>query len=191
MNRRIFLAVLTAATLLPYLAGAEPLTPAQLTALKNDIAADGTLGQLAHTPDNAFAIAVAYNANASPDFWVWRSRVPESEVYSTTTEDATTWSWSAYIARSQGERDGWTRMFSVGGAIDASKANVRQGIADIFSGNTNSAPAQRTHLLTLARRRATRAEKLFAAGTGTTASPATMAWEGSLNYQDVLNAWNS
>lgn len=167
------------------------LTTQQLAALKADIAADPTLAALPQTPDNAFAVAAAYNLNAAPDYWVWRTSVPQLEIVSTTTEDGTVWSWPAFIARSQGERDCWREMFADTGYVNASLANVRQGFGDIFSGTANNAAAQRTHLLAIGRRRATRAEKLFSIGTGSTASPATMAFEGQLTFNDVLNAWIS
>jgi hypothetical protein len=74
---------------------------------------------------------------------------------------------------------------SGGGAIDPSRANVRQGFNDIFSGTQNNAAAQRTHLLTVSRRKATRAEKLFATGTGSTAAPAALGYEGAVLGVDV------
>jgi hypothetical protein len=165
-----------------------PLSAAQLLTLKNDIAADPTLRTLPNTPDDAVTIADTYSALAVPDFWVWRTRVTETEYTSQTSGDGTVWSWPAYIARSQGERDGWARMFasgSGGGAIDPSRANVRQGFADIFNGTQNNASAQRTHLLTVSRRKATRAEKLFATGTGSTAAPAALGYEGPVLGVDV------
>jgi hypothetical protein len=165
-----------------------PLTSTQQTTLAADIAADGTLGALPHNSDSADAIATAYAVNASPDFWVWRTSVPAKEIYETTTADATVWSWTAYIARSQAERDAWGAMTMALGVINAALANTRQGIADIFSG-TGIAATQRTHLLTVGRRRATRIEKLLATGTGSTASPAVMGFEGALSLNDVLHAW--
>jgi hypothetical protein len=167
------------------------LTPAQLVMLRVDILADSNLNALPNNSDGAFDIANAYNLSALPDFWVWRTRVTQLEIVATTTDDGTVWSWPAFIARSQGERDGWHEMFADGGYVNASLPNVRQGFADIFSGSANNAPAQRTHLTAIGRRRATRIEKLFATGTGSTASPATMGFEGPLNYQDVLTARNS
>jgi hypothetical protein len=164
------------------------LTPAQLTALKNDILADPELAAHPNTADGAFAIAEAYSAVAAPDFWVWRSSVSQAEIVGVATPapDNTSWSWTTYIARSQGERDGWREMFADTGTINPSRPNVRQGLQDIFSGGTGA--GQRTHLLAAARRKANRVEKLFATGTGSTASPATMGFEGALSYQDVLSA---
>jgi hypothetical protein len=76
--------------------------------------------------------------------------------------------------------------------------NVRQAFADIFSGSANSAPAQRTHLLTICRRKASRLEKLFATTSaapptpsgnlGTTTNVATMVVEGPVSAADVFAA---
>lgn len=163
-----------------------PLTNAQQAALKADIAADPVLNAQPVTSDGYQAIADAYNLIFSPDFWVWRTSVGQLEIVTTTTADGTVWSWPAFIARSQGERDGWREMFADGGSVNAALVNVRQGFADIFSGSTNNASAQRTHLLTVARRKATRAEKLFSSGgNGATATPATMGYEGPISRDDV------
>lgn len=167
------------------------LTLAQLQTLKADINGDPTLSSIPHTATGDAQVAVLYNSAASPDYWVWRSKVTQLEIVSTTTADGTTWSWPAFIARSQGERDGWREMFADGGYVNASLANVRQGFQDIFSGASNSAPAQRTHLQTIGRRKATRAEKVFATGgDGSTGNPSTMGFEGTITAQDVDTARN-
>ena len=162
------------------------LTAAQLFVLKTDILADPVLSAQPQTADGAFAIADAYNRTAVPDFWVWRTGVPQFEIVGAPSPDGTSWSWPSYIARSQGERDGWREMFADTGAINFGLANVRQGLQDIFSGAGGA--AQRTHLLAIGRRKSSRAEKLFASGTGSTTVPGTMGFEGALSYQDVLNA---
>lgn len=168
-----------------------PLTPAQLTALKAEVttnplyAADLASG-------NDTGVAAALNADAAPDFWVWRTSVFESEFTRATSADGTTWSWPAYIARTVQEQNAWARMFMGGQAgMNPSLANVRQGLADIFSGSASSAPAQRTHLTAVSRRRANRAERLFAAGTGSAAAPAVMAFEGKVTPDDVSAALRS
>jgi hypothetical protein len=169
------------------------LTAAQLTALKNDILADGTLSALPNSADGNFAIADAYNAAASPDFWVWRTSVTKEEYVNSISVDGTSFSWTGagYITRSQGERDAWREMFSATGFVNPSLLGVRNAFNDIFSGGTAPAPANRTHLSTVSRRKATRAEKLFATGTGSTASPATMSFEGKITHQEVEQARNS
>lgn len=162
------------------------LTSAQLLTLKTDILADPVLAAQPNTPDGAFVIADAYNLTAVPDFWVWRTTVPQAEIVGAPSPDGTSWSWTSYIGRSQGERDAWQAMFADTGTINFGLANVRQGLQDIFSGVSGA--TQRTHLLTSGRRQARRAEKLFAVGTGSSIAPATMNFEGALTYQDVLNA---
>jgi len=164
------------------------LTLAQQQTLKAAIAADGTLNTYPLNSSGAFDIAVLINQVAVPDFIVWRTDVKESEVTGNTSAEATTWDWTAYISRSQGERDGWGRMFGISGTLDASKVNVRQGMADIFSGGTGV--AQRAHLLAIAKRKASRFEQWLATGTGSLASPATMGVEGPIGYQEVEAARN-
>lgn len=70
--------------------------------------------------------------------------------------------------------------------IDPSDASMRQFFDDIFSGaggvNTRAA------LLALWKRSLTRAERLFATGTGSDASPATPVVEGTLTAQNVSDA---
>lgn len=158
------------------------LTSAQLVTLKNDIAADPVLSLIPKTPDGAFEVASAYNLTASPDFTVWRSNVSVAEVKKNVV-------WTEYINNtSVGERDAFVLMLS-NGIIDGSDPNVRQGIADIFSGPQKQ--TTRSQLTEVAKRLANRVEKLFATGTGSTASPATMAFEGTLSFNDVLRAWSA
>lgn len=168
------------------------LTPAQNATLKADIIADGTLNAQPMNSDGAFAIAAAYNLQAAPDFWVWRTSVTKSEIVQKTSQDSTVFAWTGtgFITRSVGEQAAWRELFE-NGACNPSLPNTRQAFQDIFSGGTAPAPANRTHLLAVARRKATRIEKLFATGTGSTASPAAMVIEGSISYQDAEAARNS
>lgn len=171
-----------------------PLTPAQRTALKADIDADGSINGLPNNSDTAVTIASIYNAAASPDYWVWRTSVSKAELVQSTSVDGTTFNWTGtgFITRSQGERDAWREIFNGSGMCNPSLASVRTAFTDIFSGATAPAPANRTHLATVSRRKATRVEKLFAidtpgsgAGRGTTADPDTMVVEGPLSAFDV------
>ena len=73
------------------------------------------------------------------------------------------------------------------GTFDPSKLNIRAGIDAAWVG-TAAMLAVRATVYTHCKRAATRAEKLFSSGTGTTASPATMAFEGYLTYADVSAA---
>jgi hypothetical protein len=154
------------------------LTPAQLQTLKAAIVADPALNAQPQTTDGAFAIADALNALASPAFRVWRSAVPTKDVKNAIV-------WTEYISRSVGEKSAFELMIS-NGVINPSDANIRQGILDIFSGP--SAAVTRTNLTEMGKRDATRAEKLFAVGTGSDVSPAALTFEGALGYQDVMAA---
>jgi hypothetical protein len=154
------------------------LTQAQLLILKNDIIADPVLNAYPNTGDGAYAIAMVYNLQAVPDFTVWKTNVPTEAVKQGTV-------WTEFIGRSAGERDAYQFMLS-NGWINAADPNIRQGINDIFSGPNGV--GTRANLVAIAKRLATRVEKLFATGTGTNASPATMTFEGSLSFQDVLSA---
>jgi hypothetical protein len=157
------------------------LTLAQLQALKADIAADPALASQPMNADGSFAIAELYNQPASPAFRVWRTNIPVSDLKQAAV-------WTEFIARSAGERDAWQFMLAGGSAqsgssINAADPNIRQGIQDIFSGP--GGVGSRANLTAIAKRDATRAERLFATGTGSEAVPATMTFEGSLSYQDV------
>lgn len=162
------------------------LTTAQQATVKADILADQTLNAFPNNSDGAFAIAAIYNQTAAPDFWVWRTNVPKNEFTNSTGPDGTTFTWvgNGFITRSAGEQTAWVELFNSTHSVNASLPNVRQAFADIFSGSGNAA-ANRTHMLGVARRKATRLEKLLATGTGSTASPAVMGFEGSVSYSDI------
>ena len=173
-----------------------PLTLAQKQTLKADIiaASDAACVALEAAPTNsdlAFAVKDLYNATASPDYWVWKSRLGKHETVSETSVDATTFSFSQLIARTPQEQFGWQELWNSTLTCNPSQANVRQGFADVFSGAQAGPVAQRTHLLAMARRKATRVEKLLATGAGTTAAPSVMGYEGPLSFQDVLDAMQS
>ncbi len=160
------------------------LTQQQLQTLKADIAADPALASKPMTSGAALEIASAYNAPASPTYKVWRSAVSRVEIYNKTSEQATTWSWTFYKNQSAVEQNSWVQMF-MGDQADFSQANLRAGIQVIF---TAASAANATHALAIGKRSATRGEKLFAAGTGSVASPATMGFEGSITSEQVQQA---
>lgn len=168
------------------------LTAAQLQLLKNAIVADSVLNALPKTPDANDQIAQAFNALPSPDFWVWRTNVTRSEIYNNQNDVGVSpddfWNWATYKAQAAVEQNAWTQMF-MGDQADFSKSNLRAGVASIFSG---SAPQtkQLAHILAIGRRKARRIEKTLATGTGSTASPAVMGYEGTITYSDVETARN-
>lgn len=159
------------------------LTTAQLQALKAAIDADPTLSAQPLNSDGAFFIAAELNKVASPDFWVWNTKVSRADIYNSTSPDSTTWSWTTYKAQSVTEQNAWVQMF-MGDQADFSKANLRAGVAAIFTGSAQ-ANAQQAHILAMGRRLAKRAEKALSIGTGSSVSPAVMGFEGNIGFQDV------
>lgn len=164
------------------------MTSEQLVQLRDDIAADPQFAATPHDTAGAQQVKAVYDQDASPAYWVRRTSINKSEIYSQTSVDSTTWSWSLYIARSQPERDAWREMFSVDGMINPSMPNVQQGLQDIFSGAGGA--AQRTHLLAITRRLASRYERLFAIGTGSPGSPGILMVEGPVDVGIITAAWS-
>lgn len=157
------------------------LTSAQLAVLKADILADPTLSAFPNNSDGAFAIAAAYNQPASPAYIVWRTDVSTENVRNALV-------WAEYDTLSVSKQNAFSFLCS-NHIINAGLANVRQGIQSIFAGAQQA--GNLAALVALAKRQATRAEKLFAvSGDGTSGTPATMGFEGLLTFQDVEQARN-
>jgi hypothetical protein len=166
------------------------LTTAQRTTLKADMQSGANAAALEAylTATDWPSVEAWYNAPSSPDFWVYRTILTKAEVTQGISQDGTTFTFSGngFITRTPGEIEAWKDLWSLG-SVNPSRAPTRVAFGDVFSGTGNAA-LNRTHLLALARRKATRVEKLFATGTGSTAAPATMGVEGQLTYQDVQQA---
>jgi len=151
------------------------LTPAQITTLAADIAADATLAAAgAAGSDNV--ITAAYNADNAADAKCWRTALSAAEIY-----DAV--NWTELIGRSAGERDAFKLLLSRE-TLDTSRANVRQGFQDIFSGAGGA--NTRTALVAAAQRVMTRAERLFA--TGPVGGAFTCTFEGNVTDAEVAKA---
>ena len=159
------------------------LTSQQLQALKADILADSLLNAKPNNSDGAFEIATAYNLTASPAFTVWKTLVSIKQI-----GDKFNGTELAGLTTANQTRLQTVALFSAEG-VNPSLVDRRQFFDDIFSGVGGA--TTRANLLVLWKRLATRAEKLFATGTGSDPSPATMTFEGNLSYQDVLTARNS
>ena len=121
-------------------------------------------------------------------FTVWKTYLSEHTIVGDVSPEATVWNWTDYIATSTAEKMAWERIFNGTYSINPSLPQVRTGIAAIFSGPNGA--DQRTHLLAIAKRLATRGEALFATGTGTQGSPGTLTFEGMIVHNDVRNALN-
>lgn len=167
-----------------------PLTSAQQLTFRTHVKAQGGPYAAAYAAKDTDALAALYNALSNPAYWIWRASVTKDEYVSGTGPDATTFSWTAYIARTQGERDAFREIFTNAmQAVNPSLVSVRQAFADIFSGGPGA--ATRTHMTDLSRKQATKFGQLYGVGTGSTAAPATVPTE-LINYiltsQDVHDA---
>lgn len=159
------------------------MTPQQLQTLKTAINANPTWAALPMTSGGALVIAEAMNALADPAFIVWRSNVTDAEIMQNGFD------WTRVDNLSAGKARVWDWMFRFG-YINPSKANVRAGIDQIWGGTAQDL-AVRAAVYVHCKRSATVAEKLFASGTGSDASPAVMAFEGALSADDVAQARES
>jgi len=155
------------------------LSPAQLTALKAYIESVPELTSQPMNSDGAYAIALALNEPASPAFIVWKTAVPRNEVGKTFVA-------TALAAITAGNNDKLNNFAAWNEVINPSRLDQRQFFDDVFS--VTAGASTRAALLALWKRSANVLEKLFATGTGSDASPATMVVEGTINYQEVEQA---
>lgn len=152
------------------------MTQAELTALKTLINSDVT-----NQTRNEIQITQWVNDYASPDWWVYRTSVPVVEV-----GDAINASELAGLTALNLQRlQAMTGDLS-GGTIHAANADRRAGFDSVFSGAGGA--TTRANLAVVWRRKANRFEKQQSTGTGSTGSPATMTWEGSVTTQNVVDA---
>ena len=153
------------------------LTPAQLATLKAAIVADPTLNSQPMNSDGSDTIAKALNATASPNFVVWKTSVSIVDIGRKINGAELGGLTTANHTRLQ------TVIQISGGSINPSLADQRAFFDDVFSGAGGT--TTRANLLVLWKRLANRFEKIFATGTGSDASPATLVIEGTVSYQDV------
>lgn len=154
------------------------LTEQQQAALAADVANDPAFAELPHNSDGAYAVAQAYNVIV-PAFIVWKTSVHKNEVGKAFVA-------SALAAITAGNNDKLANFAAWNETVNPSRLDQRAFFDDIFS--VSAGASTRAALLALWKRSATRAEKLFATGTGTDAAPATMTFEGSLSYNEVQAA---
>lgn len=110
-------------------AGAQSLTVQQKSTLRTAIFAEPALAAALAVRDDQ-TIAAYCNAGASPTQKAWRKAVPAKDMFDATVV-------VEYIARSAAERQGYDLLMTMA-PVDASRAKIRNAVADIFSGATNS-----------------------------------------------------
>lgn len=162
------------------------LTPAQLQTLKAFIANDQNMNGQPNTDGGAQIIADLLNAPASPDFFVWRTNVPVSEIMQNGFD------WARVDNLTVGKARIWEWMIQTA-QLNPSQLNVRQGVIAVFT--TAGDLAMRNAIFGHCQRKASVIEKLFATGAGTSTTdqgvgPALMAAEGPISYIEVFQARN-
>jgi len=153
------------------------LNPTQIATLRTLVLGESSLAQ-ARNDGNDQVITDWLNASSTPAFYVYKSVLTRHSILTETSPDGTVFGWvgALYITRNQGERDAFREMFNSTGSVNPALGTVQAAFGDIFSGAGGL--ANRTHILSMSRRVATRAEKQLAAGAGTAVSPATATFEG-------------
>ena len=157
-----------------------PFTPAQLATIATNIAASPDLAAQPSTADGNFEIARLYNLDATPTFWVYKSLVQIKDI-----GEAFNGAELAGLTTGNVTRLTCIGIFSTLG-VNPSRTDVRAFFADVFSGA--GGVLTRANLDILWRRPARRIERLFATGTGSTASPGTLVYEGVISGAEVEDA---
>lgn len=157
--------------------------PINYTTLKNYIASVPEWAAMPQNSDTAFFIADELNKESPDGFVVWKTSVPVDEIMRNGLD------WTRVDNLSVGKARIWDWMTRLN-EINPSKVNIRAGIDATWVG-TAADLAVRAVVYTHCKRNASVVEKLFATGTGTSQTPATMAYEGPIQYQEIITAWNS
>lgn len=155
------------------------MTDAQQQTLANALRADTDPAVVtARTQRNDAELVRLYNADTT--FIVWRTAVYPQEYREAIV-------WTAVDGLTTGKARIWEWITqSMTASIDATKNNIRQGIADAWGASSATGLA----LQAVAKRPASKAEKLYVTGTGTTANPGLLTWEGPLSVNEVSRALN-
>lgn len=165
------------------------MTPQQLPALKAAILAETDQEFVGYRTNGQNGLMAQWlNGILSPAFYVKRTALSRHEILTGTSDDGTTFAWAgaAYITRSQGERDAFREMFNSTGTVNPSLPSIVAAFSDIFSGAGGA--GNRAHIAAMSRRSCSRAERIYANGVGSKASPATAVFDGSVTDTDVGNA---
>lgn len=147
------------------------MTPAQISTLRALADADPVAAGYIATADD---IALADWFNQATSHIVWRTVLSPEQARAAIIEGAT-----QLDALTVGKRDSLFWLCS--GNLNPSVASVRAAIDDLC-GTQNTLKAA---LQSAQKRAATRAEKALSSGSGTTAAPATLTYEGLVSYSEA------
>lgn len=157
------------------LSHAQDLTNFRMNALRTAVFADPVAGPLL-AAGNSLGLRLHLNAQAVPDFIVWRTDVDIQEVMGNGMN------WARVDNLTVGKARIWDWMSRLG-QLNCAKANIRAGIDATWVG-TAADLAVRDVVYGHCKRTANNIEKLLANGTGTTLSPAVMTYQGELSETD-------
>ena len=167
------------------------LTTAQLQTLKAAIFADTDPEIIAALADRVDSeIARLYNLPAAPDYFIWRNLVTWDEIMQNGID------WVRVDNLSVGKARIWEWLFkNLQTSINPTKPNIRAGIAESWKG-TAADNAVRQVVFNHCQKRATKAEKLYSTGAGTSTTvdgvgPADSTFFGDLVTDDVSAAIRS
>lgn len=159
------------------------LNQAQLETLRAHILANtdaDVIAALSIRNDNG--MRDLYNRDSTPAFIVWRKYVTEETILKNGMD------WTRVDNLTVGKTRIWEWMNKFGG-FDPSKANIRAGLDECWSGTT-AMLAVRDAIYVHCKRTASIFETIYATGTGSNASPGNLVVEGPLDQQDVSAAMN-
>jgi len=123
-----------------------------------------------------------FNAASVPAFIVWKTKVSQDEIMQNGFD------WVRVDNLSVGKARIWEWLFdNAEAAINPSKMNVRLGIDEVWKG-TQSDLNVRAAVYAHCKRPATRGERLFATGAGSTETPGDLVYVGAIRDTDVGNA---
>lgn len=154
-----------------YALAAQALTQQETDTLKAAVLAEPSIQSCVASADDT---CISDWLNSSTPFIVWRTSVSAQEYHDLAIV------WTTVDGMTAGKRAEW-EWLSRFGALNPSKANIRAGFADAFSNNATT----QANLLTVSKRNATQAEKILATGTGTSGSPGTLTFEGTISPADA------
>lgn len=182
---RFMLCVL--AVLCAPLAFAQSLTPAQMAGVRSAACADTNTARPMMLAGDANALIGWLNADST--FVVWRTRLTRDEA----TGDGFDWAQADNLTTGQARI--WEWLFDNDRrATNPSSASVRAGISEAWKG-TAAKLAVATFVLAASKRPANNIERALATGTGTTATPGLLTFEGRaatatpIVYRDDCSLW--
>lgn len=177
------------------------LNQTQLATLKAAILAETDPALVSYVTNGQTTLIQAfYESAATPAFQVWKDTTPASEIYDainwanftpTDTPDGTAL-WTNRSLACQGKQFNLQTLLSGRETISTGRPNIRAGLQDALQnipsglGGANAVGGW-PNVKTVIQRPATRFEKLFATGAGTSANPATLA-NLTLTEQDISAA---